>query len=150
MKPLFVLLGAFILSLVATRIASPVDYLLSGRIALAAMLLFTALGHFKFTYGMSLMLPDFIPFRRGMIYFTGIIEIAAAIGIFVDRLRLLTGILLIVFFVLLLPANIYAACKHLNYETGTYDGKGIHYLWFRIPFQFLLIAWTYCFLVQYA
>ncbi|RFS20475.1 hypothetical protein DVR12_18065 [Chitinophaga silvatica] len=149
MKPLFVLLGVFIISLIITFLlnGNP-DYKFSGKLALSIMLLFTAIGHFAFTKGMSMMLPDFIPFRVQLIYLTGFIEIAAAIGIFIPALRTITGILLIIFFILILPSNINAAIKHLNYETGTFDGKGLSYLWFRIPFQVLLIIWTYFFVVK--
>lgn len=149
MKPLFVLIGVFVFSLIGTKIfKSEVDHRLSGKIALSAMLLFTSLGHFMFTQGMSKMLPDFIPFKIALVYLTGFIEIAAAIGIFIPTLRHMTGILLIVFFILILPTNILAAIKHLNYETGNFDGKGIAYLWFRVPFQVLLICWTYFFIVK--
>lgn len=144
MKPLFVLWGTFVTMLIATRIFCPqIDYALSGKTALAVMLLFTSMGHFMFTKGMTGMLPAFVPFRVQLIYATGLLEIAAAIGLFVPRLQTLTGVLLIVFFVLILPANVYAAQKYLNYETGKSDGKGPSYLWFRIPFQLLLIFWTY-------
>jgi uncharacterized membrane protein len=149
MKPLFVLLGVFMLSLVLTRaFKNHFDYKLSGKIALPAMLLFTSLGHFMFSKGMSMMLPDFIPNKILVVYITGIIEILAAVGLFIPALRSTIGIFLIVFFLLILPANIYAAVKHLNYETGTYDGKGLSYLWFRIPFQLVLIAWTWFFVVK--
>lgn len=149
MKPLLVLIGVFVLSLIGTKIfKSEIDYKLAGKIALSVMLLFTSLGHFMFTGGMSKMLPDFLPFRVHLIYATGFIEIAAAIGIFVPSLRYITGILLIVFFILVLPTNIYAAIKHLNYETGNFDGKGIVYLWFRVPFQVFLICWTYICVVR--
>ena len=149
MKPLFVLVCVFAVSLIGTKIFKHYfDYKLSGKIALAVMLLFTSLGHFLYTKGMSMMLPDFIPFRIELIYLTGIVEIAAAVGIFIPGLRTITGILLIVFFILVLPANIYAAIEQLNYETGTFDGKGISYLWFRVPFQILLIMWAYFFVVK--
>ncbi|MDQ1096515.1 MULTISPECIES: DoxX family protein [Chryseobacterium] len=149
MKPLFVLAGVFALSLIATRILKHnFDYKLSGKVALAVMLLFTSAGHFLYAKGMAMMLPEAMPFRTGLVYLTGIIEMAAAIGIFVPALKPITGILLIVFFILILPANIFAAIRHLNYETGTFDGKGLSYLWFRIPFQLLLIVWTYFFVVK--
>ncbi|WP_308990525.1 hypothetical protein QLS71_003470 [Mariniflexile litorale] len=38
------------------------------------MLLFTALGYFIFTNGMTLMLPNIIPFKKEMVYFTAFIE----------------------------------------------------------------------------
>ena len=109
MKPFYILIAVFVVSLIVTKLLnSNFDYYLSGKIALSVMLLFTSIGHFKFTKGMSLMLPEFIPFKTGIIYFTGIIEIIAAICIFVPSLEKITGILLIAFFILILPTNIYA------------------------------------------
>ncbi|QIH32985.1 hypothetical protein [Sphingobacterium sp. DR205] len=148
MKPLFVLLIVFIIgNLVIRQYRGYMDYHLAGMIALAATLLFTSLGHLIYTKGMMLMLPDFIPLKKEMIYLTGLLEVMAAFGLFVPSLSRLTGILLIVFFILILPTNILASIRHLNYETATYDGKGTGYLWFRIPFQVFLICWTYYFVL---
>ncbi|WP_456458296.1 DoxX family protein [Reichenbachiella sp.] len=119
------------------------SFALSGRIGMSAMLLFTAIGHFVFTKGMSMMLPDFVPFRIELVYLTGILEIAAAIGLFIPKFRVVTAWLLVVFFILMLPANIYASIKHIDYQKGTFDGPGLTYLWFRIPLQILFIVWTY-------
>jgi len=144
MKPLFVLLGAFVISLLATKLfAKTFDYQLAGRIAMAVMLVFTAIGHFAFTKGMEMMLPDFIPFKTEVIYLTGIIEIIGAVGLLIPGISAWTGWALILFFILLLPGNIKAAIDHLDYQKGTFDGKGPGYLWFRIPLQILFIVWTY-------
>ena len=144
MKPLFVLLGAFIISLIVTKLFTKTfDYPLSGRIAMAVMLVFTAIGHFAFTKGMTMMLPDFIPFKTEIIYLTGIIEIIAAVGLLIPSLRVWTGWALILFFILLLPGNIKAAVDHIDYQKATFDGNGPAYLWFRIPLQILFIVWTY-------
>lgn len=144
MKPLIVLLGVFGISLLVTKIfRGSFEFALSGRMAMSAMLVFTAVGHFVFTEGMAMMLPDFIPYKTETVYLTGIIEIAAAIGLFIPNLSLITAWLLIVFFVVILPVNIYAAIKYIDYENGTFDGNGPNYLWFRIPLQILFIVWTY-------
>lgn len=144
MKPLIVLLSVFVLSLIVTKIASKKFlFALSGRIAMSVMLVFTATGHFVFTKGMEMMLPDFIPFKTETVYLTGVIEVAAAIGLLIPKLRTLTAWLLIVFFVWILPANIYAAMHSVDYQKGTYDGSGTEYLWFRVPLQILFIVWTY-------
>lgn len=144
MKPLFVLLGAFVVSLLITKLFTKAfDYRLSGRIAMAVMLVFTAIGHFAFTKGMAMMLPDFIPFKTEIIYLTGVIEIIAAIGLLIPIISVWTGWALTVFFILLLPGNIKAAIDHIDYQKGTFDGNGPAYLWFRIPLQLLFIIWTY-------
>lgn len=149
MLPLYVLLISFLLtSGIIYLLRKSIKWNLAGRIALSIMLGFTALGHFMFTDGMSKMLPEFIPFKIMVIYLTGMIEIAAGIAVHIPKFRKLTGILLIIFFVMILPANIKASLEGLNYQTGNYDGPGLAYLWFRIPFQFLLIGWTYWFVIR--
>jgi uncharacterized membrane protein len=143
MKPLIVLIGAFALSLPGIwLLENQWNYTLAGNIGMSAMLMFTAAGHFVFSKGMSGMLPESIPFRKLIIGLTGLIEVAAAIGLLVPSLRHLTAVLLVVFFILVLPANVYAAQKRINYQTGAPDGKGPGYLWFRIPLQVLFISWV--------
>jgi len=144
MKPLVILLSVFALSLLATKIFhGNYKFALSGRIAMSAMLLFTAIGHFAFSEGMAMMLPGFIPYKIEIVYLTGIIEIAAAIGLLISRFRIITAWLLIVFFLMILPANVYAAINHVDYQKGTFEGAGPTYLWFRVPLQILFIVWTY-------
>lgn len=144
MKPLAVLLLAFVFSLlIGKAFRGYYDFYLSGRIAMSAMLLFTAVAHFAFTRGMAMMLPDFMPHKTTIVFLTGGIEIAASVGLFIPNFRLIAGWLLIAFFILILPANIYAAFKHVDYQKATFDGNGLSYLWLRIPLQVFLIVWTY-------
>lgn len=144
MKPLIILLAVFAVSLLMTKfVRGNFEFALSGRVAMSVMLAFTAVAHFAFTKGMTMMLPDFIPFKTETVYSTGIIEIAAAIGLFIPNCRMFTAWLLIAFFILILPANIYAAIKNIDYQKGTTDGNGLSYLWFRVPLQILFIIWVY-------
>lgn len=144
MKPLILLLVAFGIAALVIRLTAPqADIALAARIAMAAMLLFTAIGHFMFTKGMTMMLPAPVPFKSGIVYLTGVLEIAGAIGLLVPSVRTGVACALIVFFILLLPANIYAAILHIDYEKGTYGGKGLSYLWFRVPLQVFFIVWVY-------
>ncbi|WP_440069421.1 DoxX family protein [Tenacibaculum discolor] len=144
MKPLFVLLFVFLISIgIQKLLLKNINYSLSGRIAMCAMLLFTALGHFLFTEGMSKMIPDFIPLKSTVTILTGVLEIVIAIGLLFPNYQKTTGWILIAFLLLMLPANIKASLENLNYQTGTYDGKGLSYLWFRIPLQVFFIAWVY-------
>ncbi len=143
MKPFFVLIAAFIISITGCKlVAGSWDVILAGNIAMACMLLFTAIGHFVYTKGMILMLPPIIPAKKLVVYFTGIVEVAAAIGLLLVPFRHVTAVLLIVFFLLLLPANIYAAINRVNYQAGDFTGEGVRYLWTRIPLQLLFIEWV--------
>jgi len=144
MKPLIVLLLSFTISLIVIKITNKeYDFALSARIAMSIMLVFTAIGHFAFTKGMSMMIPQFIPFKENVVYLTGIFEILLAIGLLIPKLKVLSGWALIVFLLLMLPANIYASLNNVNYQKGTFNGNGIIYLWFRIPLQILFIIWVY-------
>lgn len=144
MKPLIVLLSVFVVSLFGIKIFNGnYDFALSGRIAMSVMLVFTAIAHFVFTKGMAMMLPDFIPHKFLIVYLTGIIEVAAAIGLFIPNFVVVTAWLLIIFFILILPANIYSAIKQIDYQKGTFEGNGLAYLWFRIPLQVLFILWVF-------
>lgn len=143
METQITLLGTFAISLITLKIiCKRYEFALAGRIAMSVMLVFTSIGHFIYTKGMALMI-DFMPFNVEIVYLTGIIEILAAIGLLLPKFRVRTGWFLIVFFILLLPANIYAAIKQVNLATATFDGNGINYLWYRIPLQILFIAWVY-------
>ena len=144
MEPLIVLLIAFVIAIIASRtLSGGYKMALSGRIAMSVMLLFTAMGHFAFTEGMTMMLPGFLPFKTGIVYLTGVIEIMAAIGLLIPHLTRLTGWLLILFFFLILPANVYAAINQVDIQTATFSGAGLAYLWFRIPLQIFFILWVY-------
>lgn len=129
--------------LILKRIHKKYLIALSARIAMATMLVSTAIAHVVFAKGMSMMLPDSIPYKTELVYFTGMLEAGATIGLLLPRYRKLTGVLLIVFFICLLPANIYAAMKHVNRERAAFDGDGLDYLWYRIPLQAFFIAWVY-------
>ena len=150
MKPLIVLLIVFCISIFAIKLATRnYDFPLSARIAMCAMLCFTAIGHFAFTKGMSMMIPDFIPFKIELIYLTGILEILLGLCLLIPSFKVYAGWILILFFILMLPANINASMDKLDYQKGTFDGNGLLYLWFRIPLQLLFIIWTYLSTIKY-
>jgi uncharacterized membrane protein len=88
------------------------------------------------------MIPPVVPGKTFLVYLTGVAELALGIGLLFHSSRHLSGVVLIAFFVLLLPANIYAAQRHLDLEKATYSGPGPAYLWFRIPLQLLFIGWV--------
>jgi len=146
MKPLLVLLISFCLAVLFSKLFfGKNNLLLSGRISFAFMLLFTAIGHFLFTNGMSKMIPEIIPNKIAVVYATGIIEIFFAIGILIPKFQNHVAIAIIAFLLLMLPANIKAASNNLNYQTGALNGKGFGYLWFRIPLQIFFILWVFFF-----
>ena len=150
MKPLLVIVTVFFISIIIAKVAfGNYHFALSGRISLSAMLVFSAVGHFAFNKGMSLMIPGFVPFRGELIYLTGVLEILFAIGLFLPAYQIWVGWLIIGFLLIVLPFNIYASLKHVDYQKATFDGNGIGYLWFRIPLQIIFILWTYLSTIKY-
>jgi len=144
MKPLIVLIATFLIAVLTLHfIHGGYEWAFAARIAMAVMLFFTASAHFAFTKGMEMMMPAGIPFKKGLVYITGILEILGGIGLLVPGWIAITGICLILFFIAVLPANIHAALKQVDYQKGANSGNGIKYLWFRIPLQLLFIAWVY-------
>lgn len=147
MKLLVILFGTFILALLSTKIfQGSWNFLFSGNLGMAVFIIFTGFSHFKFQKGMAMMIPDFIPAKMFWVYFTGIIEIVAGIGLMIPAIRETTAILLIVFYVLVFVANINSSKKNINIMQADYTGPGMKYLYTqRIPMQIILIAWTWYF-----
>ncbi|SDD62348.1 Uncharacterized membrane protein [Kordiimonas lacus] len=145
-----IILSLLLVPLLATRLLA----LVSGKelpsqsvgtYALAAAFIFFAVGHFVKTAGMVQMLPPFVPFRTPIVYATGILEAALAVGLIMPATRALAGKACIAVLICFFPANIYAA---LN-QTGLGGHQwGPEYLLIRTPLQILLIFWAYWFAVR--
>src|SRR5690625_3582905 len=67
--------------------------------ALAIFMVFFGLSHFYKQNELVLMLPQMIPFKETIIYLTGIIEIALAIGLVFSSTRRWAGIFLAIYLV---------------------------------------------------
>ncbi|NRQ38057.1 hypothetical protein HII36_40445 [Nonomuraea sp. NN258] len=132
----FRLLGA----LGVTRFAT---WRISAAHGLAVMLVMTASAHFvpgSVTFmpnrdDLVAMMPPFVPFPVAMVYLTGVLELAGAVGLVLTGTRRAAGICLAIMFVLMLPANIYAAVAGV--ELG---GEPASPLWQRIPEQLVYIG----------
>ena len=111
-----------------------------ARVGLSLFFIFTAIGHFIRTEPMAEMLPPVIPYRIELIYFTGVLELLGAIGVWIPGLTRLTGLLLILMLIGILPSNIYSAINRVDFGG---HAAGPAYLLIRLPFQLFVIWWTY-------
>lgn len=149
MKPEYILIGVFVVVSIFSKIfTADWNIYFSGNLGMSLMLLLTATGHFLFSRGMAMMIPPFIPFKNSIVYLTGVIEIALAISLLFPATRLYTGYALIVFFMLILPANIYGAIHHIDLQKASNNGPGLAYLWYRVPMQAFYIGWLYYFSIR--
>lgn len=109
------------------------------RTGLAAMLLFTSVGHFSAVrYDLVRIVPPALPYPMLLIYFTGLCEIAGAFGLLFPLTRFAAAVALLLFFLAVLPANIYAV------QSGaTLGGELAVGLTIRLPIQIFFLALTY-------
>ncbi len=144
MAPLIILIVCFGITFLINKFILKDRLSLSfiGRLSLAVMLIFTGIGHFAKTELMIEMMPEIVPFKKETVYFTGILEILASIGLVTQKFAKLSSIMLILFFLAILPANIIGSIEEV--ELGGMV-KGVKYLYFRIPLQILFVIWTYYF-----
>jgi uncharacterized membrane protein len=112
------------------------DWAAATRVGLAVMFFFTAAAHFNnMRADLVRMMPPWVPSPELMVTFTGVCEIAGAIGLLIRRTRRLAALALIVFLLAVLPANIHAA------NTGaTIGGQPVTPLVPRIALQVLFIV----------
>jgi uncharacterized membrane protein len=117
---------------------------IAGVIGLVLVFLLTASAHFLMPQALAAMLPPFVPARLPIVYLTGVLEIALALGIALPATRRLAGLAAIATLVLFFPANVYAAFTRVDIAGHAW---GPTYLLIRAPLQALLIAWTWWFTV---
>jgi len=144
MLPLIFLLVTFGLLLVVRKflLKDNLSFSFIGRVSLAVMLIVTGIAHFTSADLMIEMMPEFMPMKREIVYFTGVCELLAVVGLLLRKTSKLTAIMLIIFFIAILPANIVGSMKQV--PLGGME-NGAMYLLFRVPLQILFIFWIYYF-----
>ena len=106
------------------------------RMALGVMFVFTGITHFT---GMAqdylAMIPAPLPRSLGLIYLTGLLEIAGGVGLQVPRLRRAAAIGLILLLLAMFPANVNAALNDIPFR-----GEPPTPLAVRLPMQLFFLA----------
>ncbi len=134
MVPLIVLITTFVL-LTLARWRRP-DHHRSERLALALMLLVTAVAHFTKTAALVAMLPRELPLREPLVWLSGFVEMGfAAARVWRPSEKL--GWALALMLLVMLPVNVFSALTRVGL-----GGHGAAYLWFRVPLQVLFIGWA--------
>lgn len=123
------------------------DYDVRGPavIGLSILFIFTGIGHFIQTEPMAQMLPPWVPARVLLVYLTGLLEFAIAVGFLVPKSRRFTGWVAAVVLILFFPANIYAAINHVPIGGHAW---GPVYLLIRAPLQVMILFWVYWFTIR--
>lgn len=117
----------------------------AGAVGLGLLFIFTGVGHFIQTQAMTQMLPGWLPWRTLLVYATGVLEFAIALGFFVRKSRKFAGWAAIAALVVLFPANMYAALNHVPMGGHAW---GSVYLLVRAPLQLIIVWWVYWFTIR--
>ena len=84
-------------------------------------------------------LPDWVPARYGLVYLTGLAEIAIGAALVArPAWRPTAGRLLALYLLAVWPANIYVAVAGVDVE----GQPGGAYAWVRLPLQLLFVGWA--------
>jgi uncharacterized membrane protein len=133
----------FVAALMATAVqlslGHPFDLPAAMRWGMTPALLFVGIGHFVKPGRYLPMMPSFVPEPRKVILFTGLCEIAGAIGLQVPILERAAGLMLAIYFVCVFPANLKNALATRSIE-GLPSARW--YYWVRLPFQPVAIVWA--------
>ena len=106
------------------------------RVGLALMFLFTGATHFSaMKYDYAAMIPPPLTGALWVIYLTGFLQIAGAVGLIVPRWRRLAGVGLFLLLVAMFPANVYAALTGVSFRGEPPTG-----IWLRALIQAVFIA----------
>jgi uncharacterized membrane protein len=109
------------------------------RIALVAALLFFGTDHLLTPERYLPMVQGMVPWPQFIVAFTGVCELAGAVGLLVPRLRRLAGIMLAIYFIAVFPANIRNAIQGLS-VAGLPEAQW--YYWILLFFQPVAVWWA--------
>jgi uncharacterized membrane protein len=112
MAPLIVLIVATLVFRLLGRwwVAALGSWPAAVRAGLAVMFAFTAMAHFnEMRHQLAEMLPSWVPNAGFVILFTGLCELAGAIGLLIPKTRRAAAVALVLFLIAVFPANVHAA-----------------------------------------
>jgi uncharacterized membrane protein len=102
---------------------------------------FAGLMHFLRTEWYEAIVPPSLPSPRGLVYASGLAEIAGGLGAMHARTRMAAALWSIATLVAVFPANVYMAIESECFESRVPGGRVA--LWLRLPFQGVFVAWAW-------
>jgi len=110
-----------------------------SRLALALLFIAAGVLHFTKTPFYVRIMPPYLPYPRELVYLSGVAEILGGAGVLFPPVRRAAGWGLILLLIAVFPANIHMAQEALA-RSGLSPYTAL--LLFRLPLQFVLIAWV--------
>lgn len=109
----------------------------SVQVLLAIFFLIAGILHFQLDDAFARIVPPVLPFPVAIVWTTGLMELGFAAALITKWRLPLTGLLLAVYLLAVLPANIYMAFAHIPLGDTVLSPAA---LWMRVALQFPLIA----------
>jgi uncharacterized membrane protein len=97
--------------------------------------------HFVKTEWYEAIVPRSLPSPRGLVYASGVAEIAGGLGVMHTRTRMAAALWSIATLVAVFPANVNMAVNADRFERGVPGGRVA--LWARLPVQAVFVAWAW-------
>lgn len=121
------------------RFKRPLLYLLSVVYVVAGVLHFVAPEPFE------RIVPRELPAPRGLVYLSGLAEIALGIGVLFPRTRRRSAKGLVLLLLAVFPANVNMAVRDVGANPLPERAEPLYNaaLWIRLPLQGVLIAWAW-------
>ncbi len=111
-----------------------IDHIIAGIYGIAFILV--GISHFRNPQIFVEIIPPFLPFALFLVYLTGVMEITGGIAIIYPGSREITGRLLVIFLIMVFPANLYMWIGDVPFD-GTLLTTQQHML--RAGFQVVMI-----------
>ena len=109
-----------------------------GRLLLAVLFLVAGSLHFFLPAAYLKIVPPSLPAHLAIVYVSGAAEIAGGLGILIPQTRRAAAWGLVIFLIVVMPANIWMA-QHPE----RYPGIALWAIWLRLPLQLPLIWWAW-------
>mgnify|MGYP001506282797 CR=1 FL=1 len=88
------------------------------------------------------IVPDYLPYHLGLVYFSGFVEALGGIELLIPQISHIAVWVLAILFIAVFPANLYQATNNIAVAVLPHDPPLI---WLRFPFQAFLVAWAWWF-----
>ncbi len=112
---------------------------MSARRLFGPVFIFAGVLHFVIPRVYESIVPDYLPWHRGLVYASGVAEIAGGAGLLHPRTRRVAGWWSVATLLGVFPANVHMALHPERYAKVPGGHRG---LLARLPLQGALIAWA--------
>ena len=110
-------------------------------VVLAVLMILIGIQHFVDPATFMLIVPDWLPAPRALVFISGFFEIAGGLGLLLPRMRRAASFGLVALYIAVFPANVHMAVHGIQLDPQNPMPEWA--MWLRLPMQGLVIAWAW-------